>query len=396
MAERTSQGAPYVLLRLIAEAGAIFALLFFFLGGGRRDFRVPLDFSGDALEYLMQVKGTIENGWWWVHPRLSAPGVFEQVQYPSNPTVDQVIVWSVHLFTREPGLAINASWMIMVVLSGLIASRCAEIVGISRPMARVVGLLFALSPYALFRNIGHFSLAIYLIPIPCAVALLVATGRLRRLSRANRWVLGTGCVLVGLNYPYYAFFACFLILVASLIACVADRNYRELGGGLLMIGVICVATAVNLAPTFYSWAEHGKPMSLPVKHAAEAERSGLKIRHLVSPIPQHSFSWFRDWTLLEESARYPLENENTSARLGLIGTVGFVSLLGGLIVPRIAAALPDGSLFSRRQSAHAHHRPARHHRRIRKPVQPVGLSRHPRVQPGHAVHRVLFPQSPSH
>jgi len=99
MAERTSQRAPYV-LRLIAEAGAIFALLFFFLGGGRRDFRVPLYFSGDALEYLMQVKGTIENGWWWVHPRLSAPGVFEQVQFPSSPTVDQAVVWIVHLFTR--------------------------------------------------------------------------------------------------------------------------------------------------------------------------------------------------------------------------------------------------------------------------------------------------------
>ena len=121
-----------------------------------------------------------------------------------------------------------------------------------------MGLLFALSPYALLRHIDHFSLAIYLVPIPCTVALLVATGRLRQLSRASHWVLGTGCVLVGLNYPYYAFFACFLILVASLIASVGDRNYRELGGGLLMVAAICVATAVNLAPSLYSWAEHGK------------------------------------------------------------------------------------------------------------------------------------------
>ena len=345
MAGRTSERDPHSLLRLFVEAGSIFSLLFFFLGGWRRDFRVPLAFTGDALEYLMQVKGTLENGWWWVHPRLSAPGVFEQVQYPSNPTVDQAIVWLVHLFTREPGLAINASWMAMVVMSGLIASRCVRLVGVSRPVAQAVGLLFALSPYAISRNITHFSLAVYLIPIPCTVALLVATGRLRQLSRLHRCALGAGCVLVGLNYPYYAFFACFLILVASLIASVGNRNHRELGSGLLLVGVICLATALNLAPSFYSWAEHGKPQSLPVKHSAEAEQYGLKIRQLISPTRNHAFSFFRDWTLLEDGANYPLENENTSSRLGLIGTVGFLVLLGGLFIPRIAATMSDDALF---------------------------------------------------
>ena len=206
---RASEKRLYALLRLSAEAVSVFALLFFFLGGARRDFLVPLDINGDALEYLMQVKGTIENGWWWIHPRLSAPGVFEQVQFPSNPTVDQAIVWIVHLFTREPGLVINASWMIMVVLSGLIASRCIALLGISPPVARAMGMLFAFSPYTIIRHINHFSLAIYLIPIPCTVALLVATGRLRQLSRRQHWTLGIGCALVGFNYPYLRVFCMF-------------------------------------------------------------------------------------------------------------------------------------------------------------------------------------------
>jgi len=66
-------------LHFFVEATVVFVLLFLFLAGWRRDFRVPLSFTRDALEYLMQVKGTIENGWWWIHPRLSAPGVFEQI-----------------------------------------------------------------------------------------------------------------------------------------------------------------------------------------------------------------------------------------------------------------------------------------------------------------------------
>jgi phosphoglycerol transferase len=332
-------------LSLIAEAGSIFALLFLFLGGANRDFLVPLYLNGDALEYLMQVKGTIENGWWWVHPRLSAPGVFEQVQFPSNTTIDQVIVWVVHLFTHEPGLVINLSWMIMVVLSGLIARRCLVLLGISPSVARAAGLLYAFSPYALMRNINHFSLAIYLVPIPCAVALLVATGRWRPLSPGHKWALGIGCVLVGFNYPYYAFFACFLILLAAFFALASDPKSREFGSGLLMVGVICLATGVNLAPSFYSWSQHGRPASTPEKRAAEAEQYGLKIRQLVSPGRDNALPWLRNWALRESSAQYPLENENASTRLGLVGTLGFVALLTGIFVPGIGALFEDGQLF---------------------------------------------------
>ena len=332
-------------LRCLAEASGVFAILFIFLTGWQRDFRVPLFFSRDALEYLMQVKGTIENGWWWVHPRLSAPGVFEQIQYPSNTNVDQAIVWIVHWFTREPGLCINVSWMIMVVLGALIASRCLALLGLARRVAIPVGTLFALSPYAMYRNIDHFSLATYLVPLPCAVALLVASRRLEQLQGPRTWALMAGSVLVGFNYTYYAFFACFLILGASLIAFASEWNRRELGRGLVFVGAICLATALNLAPSLYAWAGHGKPVTIPVKHAAESEQYGLKIRQLVSPVFDHWFPPFRRWTDLEEGAEYPLENENKDARLGVIATAGFLVLLCGFFVPGVAAALADGPLF---------------------------------------------------
>jgi len=332
-------------LVFLTEAAVAFAALFVVLAGWRRDFRVPLTFTRDALEYLMQVKGTIDNGWWWVHPRLSAPGVFEQVQYPSNTTVDQAIVWIVHLFTRDVGLCINATWMIMIVLSALIASRCLALLGVPRRVAIPAGLLFALSPYALFRNIDHFSLATYLVPIPCAVALLIATGRFVHLHKRTKGALEIGSVLVGLNYPYYAFFACFLILVASFVAVAAEWNWRELRRGLVFVGAICFATVVNLAPSLYVWHRDGKPVSIPEKHAAEAEQYGLKIRQLVSPADP-SFPPFRHWMEREEDANYPLETENDMSKLGVIGAIGFLMLLCGFFAPTMAArAVSDRRLF---------------------------------------------------
>jgi phosphoglycerol transferase len=338
--------AVRAVLACIGEAAAAFGVLFIILEGWRRDFRVPLIFSHDALEYLMQVKGTIENGWWWVHPRLSAPGVFRQIDYPSNTNVDQAIVWFVQLFTNEPGLCINVSWMIMVVLSALIASRCLRVLGLSRGTAIPIGLLFAMSPYALARNIDHFSLATYLVPVPCAVALLVATGRLGGVSRLAYGALAIGCTLIGFNYTYYAFFGSFVILAAAVVAFGTNRPRREFAGALTFVGLICVATALNLAPSLYSWSEHGKPSGIPEKSPAEAEQYGLKIRQLVSPAVDHSFPLFERWTNLETDAAYPLETENRDARLGLVGTAGFLVLLAGFFVPRLAEAFENEPLFA--------------------------------------------------
>src|SRR5579864_8765205 len=105
----------------LCQAGVVLAILYAGLGGWQRDFHVPLQYSEDALEYLMQAQGTIQNGWWWVHPRLGAPGSFKQLTYPSNTNVDQALVWAMHWVTTQPGLVVNLTWMLMVALSALIA-----------------------------------------------------------------------------------------------------------------------------------------------------------------------------------------------------------------------------------------------------------------------------------
>ena len=128
----------------VLQGLAALALLYLFLHGWQRDFRVPISFSYDALEYLMQTKGTIENGWWFVHPRLSAPGVFAEVLCPSNTNVDQAIVWLTHWFSQNPALCLNVSWMLMVVVSAVVARRCLILLGIRRALTGPIGILFAL------------------------------------------------------------------------------------------------------------------------------------------------------------------------------------------------------------------------------------------------------------
>jgi hypothetical protein len=329
---------------LVGQALLIAAALYFiFLGGWRRDLRVPLQFSSDSLLALMQSKSTVDNGWWWSNSMLGAPFVLDELAFPANSNVDQAIVWTVSRFIRNAAASVTLAWAIMIMLSGMSATWCTRMLGVSGINSILAGTLFALSPYALYRNIDHFWMVIYLVPFPCAAALRLASGR-----PPARWFwkgcggLLAGCALLGFNYVYYAFFACFVVGIAALAGCLASRDARILGAGAVCVALMMGTTLLNLAPSLYSWNRHGKPLILRDKVPAESEVYGLKIRQLISPAFQHRFPPFRKWVDKEAAAQFPVETENMTSRLGLIGTIGFLGLLGLVFVPGAASRLSAG------------------------------------------------------
>jgi phosphoglycerol transferase len=328
----------------ILQVVLITALLFVFIKGWRHDLHVPIRFSSDALVFLMQSKSTLDNGWWWSNPMLGAPFEFHALAFPANTNLDQVIIWLVSRFTSSVGLCINVAWMIMVVLSGLTATWSVRLLGASRMGSLVAGTLFALSPFALYRNIDHFNLVIYLVPFPCAAALFLAAGRPpgHWLWKRSGMLLLIGCSLIGFDYAYYAFFACFFLTVGTLVGFVNHRDKRLLLAGAIFVAAISLCTAINLAPSLYTWHVEGKPIIVRDKGPAEAEVYGMKIRQLVSPVFRHSFPPFRRWTEKEAAAQFPLETENMISRLGLIGTIGFLGLLGLLFVPARVTQRDEG------------------------------------------------------
>ena len=331
----------------LVQAGLIAVALFVLFEGWHRDIRVPLGFVSDSLWYLAQSKSTIDNGWWWWNPRLGAPHGLDEVSFPSNSTVDQVLVWLVSRVVPDAFAAINVTWALLVVLSGLSATWCIRALGASAASAFAVGTLFALSPYALYRHIDHFALVIYLVPFAGAAAVWLATGVPHRTwGRTTRLIIYGGCVLLGINYVYYAFFGSFCILVGGLLGYLVRRDARVLASAALFVALIGGSTVVNLSPTFYSWYQNGPPLIVRDKVPAEAETYGLKIRHLVSPVFPHRFPPFNRWVEKEAAARFPSDNENWTARLGIVGSVGFLGLLLVLFMPGTrsrAVPLLDGA-----------------------------------------------------
>ena len=327
-----------VLGMALGQSLLIAASLYLFIGGWRRDLSVPLGFSSDTLWFLMQSKSTLDNGWWWSNPRLGAPFAFDALAYPSNSNVDQSIVWLVGRFLSQPAAVVTLAWAMTVVLSGLIATWCLRRLGVSAASALVAGTLFAVSPYALYRHIDHFSLVIYLVPFACAAAVWLAAGRPLR-DLPGRWssiAVLAGCALLGFNYVYYAFFGAFCVAAGAMVGYIVRRDRRILASGALCVAIISGATLVNLVPSFVSWSQNGRPLMMRDKVPAEAEMFGLKIRQLVSPVFPNRFPPFQSWVQQEHAARFPNETENWTSRLGLAGTIGFLGLLALLFIPETA------------------------------------------------------------
>jgi phosphoglycerol transferase len=154
-----------------------------------------------------------------------------------------------------------------------------------------------------------------------------------------------GCALLAVNYIYYAFFVAFSLIVAATLATRSgDRRFVRFG--LVCLGVVCVVTAFNLAPTYLAWSREGEPVTMFHKVPAEAEIYGLKIRHLITPEPDHTFGPFRTMSELTAEAHFPLENENMTARLGLVASSGFLFLLGVIFHPQAVSALAHRDLIA--------------------------------------------------
>jgi phosphoglycerol transferase len=300
--------------------------------GVRRDLRAPLDYCVDALVFLAQSKGTVENGWWWANHRQGAPSGMQALLFPSNTNVDQAFIWVIGHLVGDPMLAVTLAWLAMLVVAGWAASYCFRLLGASRLAAFVAGILYALSPYALYRNVQHFNLVTYLVPFPATLAVLLASGRLPPLRRWRMAPLTVGCLLVGFNYAYYSFFACFFIVVALVVGYARHQDRAQLRTGSAMLVGLVLCTGLNLLPSILVTRAEGRPVILQRKQPAEAELYGLKIRQLISPVFDHQFKPFRIWTQREASAAFPVESENAGSKLGLVASLGFLALLAILLV----------------------------------------------------------------
>lgn len=300
--------------------------------------RVPVTYGGDGMIFTVLAKVVHEDGFVRA-TRIGAPFGSDVVDWPIGMWLPFGIMAGLIAVFREPGTAINLYWLSTVTFSAVAATWAFRRLRVRPGIALVLGILYGFQPYSFYRNIVHVNLAFPLVPLLALLCLRTGGTRPGDETRGERWVTMTACLAQGFSYVYYSFFACVLLAIAAPVGWLRTGSGRLARRAGVAVLVLVAGTAVQLLPSALYWRRHGVNPDLEYKSAAQTDLFGLKLRHLLVPIDEHPVPAFRAFSARIRGAAFPGENENTFARLGTVGAIGFLAILG-LLLGRSAGLLP--------------------------------------------------------
>jgi phosphoglycerol transferase len=303
----------------------------------RADLRIPFTYFGDALYYSVATKGAIEQGWWFHNSSLGAPNGLKFEAFPAIDNFPFLLIKAISIFNSDQALTLNLFYLLTFPLTTLTSLYFFRYFKFSYGPSILASLLYTFLPYHFFRSYHLFLAAYYPLPLMILVILWVCAGvplmvdyRENRGWPKLRWrsfeviFSFVVCAIVGSCGIYYPFFSCFLLLVAGIWAGVQQRNIRALMAPIVLISFISAVVLLNHLPTIMYQQTHGTSAA-GGRSVADAETMGLKITQLLLPIGGH-----RVTALGALKYRYdmvPLVNENDTASLGIVGSIGFLVLL---------------------------------------------------------------------
>jgi hypothetical protein len=326
----------------------------------RADLSVPIfrNYS-DGTFTLASMKGLIDHGWYETNSNLGAP--FGQVNhdYPAyiGELASILMVKSLALFSNNVALVMNAFIMVGFPLAALTAFPVLRWLGLSRPVALVCAVLFAVGPYHFVRAQADPFLGNYFgLPISAYLILAVLGGEslLARRSDArgglatwfsHRTLTTIGLsAIVGVAGLYYAAFTCLLVALSALIVGFSSRQWNTPIAGVVIIIAIAIPVGATALPEIVYRAEHGPNLVVANRKPVDSLRLGLQPMQLVMPIPGDRIA-----PLAHLRARYDEDLGTPGTQdplppadsLGLVGAVGLLWLLACTLAAGMGRSLRE-------------------------------------------------------
>jgi hypothetical protein len=304
---------------------------------------VPLFPSGDGFYALMQIKGELDNGWVLTNSHLGAPFGQELYDFAANRELIHVLVVEVlGLFTSNPAAIYNAYYLLSFPLIALVAYLVLRWLGLSRPAAATVSVLYALAPFH-FRH-STFLWAYWAVPLAAYLILAVYSNAPLFESRRRSLLTLAAAAAVALTSFYFAGFTVILVLLATAIAFAVSRQRKTLVTGAVIAVAIVGIGAIVESPALVYRLQHGENPVAGKRNRGDTQIFSTNILQLVIPVPEHRVGPLR--TL---SARWRSESriDEEATHLGLVAALGFIWLLA--LAVAAAAGAPGRFVRDQRQ-----------------------------------------------
>ncbi|MCL5019534.1 MAG: hypothetical protein M1426_03510, partial [Patescibacteria group bacterium] len=314
------------------------------------DLAVPFAYGGDALYVSMLIKGLIDNGGYLHNSFVGMPTGLDMHDFPFADSFQFLLMKLISFFVSDYAVILNLYFLLTFPLTTLSSLFVFRQFSISYLSSIVGSLLFTFLPYHFFRGEAIFFLAAYYMIPPMVMVILWVylerpllfnygenncKPRLDFLSYKSI-ISVVICMLVASTGIYYAFFACFFLLVAGISAYFNRSNvYHLLASGILII-VISIGVLINISPSIVYKYNYGENLVVARRIPVEAEISGLKITQLLLPVSSHRITYLA--VLKDKYNSAPLVNENNSSSLGAVGSFGFLTMIGWFLYRKPVAS----------------------------------------------------------
>lgn len=300
--------------------------------------------SGDEFPTAMYIKGIIENGWYLRNNTVGVPAGLEMFDFPMADNLHFLLFKFISLFVGNWAAVMNLFYLTTFPLTVITALFVFRRLHISNPLAAIGSILFAFLPYHFLRGEVHIFLAgIYVIPLSSLVILRICSGTPPFIKRNQAGgenydlfnLRSMGYVLIALLTAsagvYYAFFACFFLVVAGIYAAYNHKSLKRLVAAGIVIAIIATGLLVNILPSLVYQHTNGRNPEAAARSADETVAYGVTITSMIFPVLGHRIDLLNRMTA---SALRRAPSAAWSPSLGLIGASGLLFLFGWLILAR--------------------------------------------------------------
>ena len=307
-------------------------------GGPSLDLNVPLINQGDGLLILIMIKRVMEGTWLFHSDLMGAPFGSYLYDYPIPDSGSLfVLKWLGKIF-GSAGVALNLYYLLGFPLNALSAYVVLRKLRVSTILSFAGGFIFTILPFH-FERLGHLFYTWYFsAPVFIWYAFKIYRGEFATNAdkpRSRISYIKTTLTLLALSCfgVYYSFFGVLTFITAGIMLYGKTRSVQSVYGAILAVAIVTFGIVANVTPNLIDRVQNGANHETAERSPIEAEYYGLKTVQLLLPRIGHRFPPFAKVTG-KYSSTFPLVNENVTASLGVVGSVGFLALLFSFLAPR--------------------------------------------------------------
>jgi phosphoglycerol transferase len=296
---------------------------------GRFDWSIPFTYrDGDFFLAADFIKRLIDGAWYFNTSRVGFPFGSNFLDYPASDAGNFAVLKILAVLTHNFALVVNLYIILGFSVIAIASYWVLQQLRLSKMLSVVGAILYAFAPFH-FLRLDHLFLACYFsVPLYTYFAFRIF---LEKPLFLNKKYVQTVFLIISLLMlscfgVYYAFFATLSFVGSGIVGSLKWRSSQNICSALIAVVVITTGVGLNIAPNVNFWIKNGLNQKVPVRHPFEAELYGLKMTQMLLPHEKHRSH--RLASILQQYEATPfLINENSTASLGAIGTMGLLALL---------------------------------------------------------------------